>query len=377
MKLKLKQLQNIVKDAVNQEKNVEALKIEAKRVLGPILDVNVKLVDLAESINDRVDVLELTGRQRNSFKTSTIIKFMKHKHPEVRSMAARLVPESYMNSMNSDPSSKVRMIVAKRASLNVVKEMMKKFPNDDQIRMIYSQRHRELNEGSENDDFLHIYDEEALGDAGKTYDINDDDLSETWYENKARELYADHTRHGEIDVNWNRIVNAFCENSRATSLVEINKKKLSDAINTIIKDKDDKLIGETFDRFDFQVLKEHSSILAFPVIEELIDPVGDILNETHDLNKVDKIKDLFKITETKVSASIKRSLIGESYRTNMVPNRGMLPHKRGIRFIDEQALDLFVESWNSRQIAKYEPFKISWNQDPANQSVIIFTLDVR
>src|SRR3546814_6786597 len=40
----------------------------------------------------------------------------------------------------------------------------------------------------------------------------------------------------------------------------------------------------------------------------------------------------------------------------------LLPHKHGMRHIDERVLDIFVESWNSKQVAKHEPFILSWVQ---------------
>lgn len=376
MKLKLKHLQSIVKDALYEAKSIDALKNETKRVLGPIMNVEVGMIELAESINDRLDVIELTGRQRGQFKTSVVTKFMKHKNSEVRAMSARLLPENIINSMINDKSPKVRHVIARRAKLNVVKEMMRKFPNDEEIRIIYSQRKIDLTEASNNENEFEMYAEEALGDASKTYD-DDDDLSDVWYTNKAREIYSDYAHHNEIDVNWGRVINGFCDSTKATSHVEINKKKLHSALKELIKEKEDKLIGESkYDRFDFEILKENSHETVFPVIEETIDPVRDILNETN-TNQIERIKTLFNITEGAISNDVKRYFAGEPISTTVVPVSATLPHRHGIRHMDERVIDMFVESWNLKQIHKKEPFELSWVQDPQEFNKISFKVSIR
>ncbi len=68
--------------------------------------------------------------------------------------------------------------------------------------------------------------------------------------------------------------------------------------------------------------------------------------------------------------------MGETYETNKAPISGKLPHNGAIRFIDEKALDLFTQSWNSKQVARNEPFRIDWVHD-TNENKVMFNVTLR
>lgn len=371
MKLKLNQLKSVVKETIVERKHVDALRNEARRVLGPIMNTNLGIVELAEAINDRLDIIRLTGRSVERFKTSVVARFAGHAQPEVRAMAARLLPESMIVSLGFDPSAKVRSVVARRASSKVLNEMVRRFPRDEQLTLIKEEREEEFDMNGE----------KPLGDASKTYDADGDELSDVWYENKARELYADYSQHDRIDVSWGRIVNGFVDSTRATSLVEIDKKKLMDAIKKVEDERVESLLGEgsvrrnrrQHDVFDFDVLKEHADVAVFPVIEETIDPVKDAVSE----GSISRIKELFKITESRPSRTVSSFLMTEGVNLRSVPFVGTLPHRGELRRIDEQALDMFVNAWNSKQSAMNHPLEINWSQDHSNPRRIHFIVSVK
>jgi len=392
MKIKLDQLRSIVRDAMNDEKLTEGLRVETKNALGPIMDTNVGLVELAESINLRLKVLELTGRSCSGFKTATLVKLSKNSRPEVRAVAATLLPESFLSRFVTDASSKVRLIAARRLPEKVVKEMLRKFPSDDELRLIYSKKRVDTKKATlaevtqVGDDLLHIHDDEALGDLGKEYAV---ELSDEWYETKARSILDDYSKHRMIDYNWEeRAVNAFCDASRTTAGVDIDRKKLFKAVQDRIKEREDVTLSRetifdirtdesrSFDkRFDFSVLNEHSEMPVFPVIEETVDQVKNLLAESMEFNE--KFAILFSLKETTIPANVKRLVEGEGFKTNKVPASAIVPHSNGIRSIDEHVLDRFVETWNRQQVAKHEPFHITWNQNVHDCQNIEFTVGLR
>ena len=85
------ELKKVLKQTLAEEKAVEVLREEVTHNLGPSVVTDVKLERLAENVNDRIDVLERTGRGDNlNFRPSTVLRFAEHKNPEVRRLAARL-----------------------------------------------------------------------------------------------------------------------------------------------------------------------------------------------------------------------------------------------------------------------------------------------
>ena len=217
-----------------------------------------------------------------------------------------------------------------------------------------------------------MYGEKALGDSGKTYDV-DDDLSTVWYENKARDLYADYAPNDELEVDWVRVVNGFCDSSKTTSLVNVDKKKLKDAIESIVKEREDEIMGESVDPFGFDVLNEHASIVAFPVIEEVIDPVKDAINE----GSIERLSTLFKVTEGNLPRSVLVFLREEGIKAPSVPVKAIVPHSMGLRRLDEQALDRIVDRWNNKRNVRNEPLELSWSQDPSETRRIVFNVRIK
>lgn len=245
MRLKLKNLRQVVDGVLGEEKSLDVLRSEVRRVLGPIMDTDVGLKELAEAVNYRLDVMDRTGRDY-AFNPKIIANFMNHNDSSVRKLAARTLPEQFLKQLTSDKSPAVRAAVARRLPTPIVKEMMSSFPNDEELRLIYSRRvnvpkRRNLTEEVEEE--FDIYGEEAMGDDSKTYVV---ELSDLWYRTKASELLRDYRFDDMIDMNWEeRAVSAFCEHLKATSGVEIDKKKLFDTIQELVKEKEERILAVT------------------------------------------------------------------------------------------------------------------------------------
>jgi hypothetical protein len=187
MGLKLKELQKVVNKVVKNERSVEALQEEVLRVLGPTILTSRGLARMAESANDRLDILEASGRSRSQVKPSLLIKFVNSDSAEVRRLVARLLPENFIRLLAKDSDPSVREAVAKRLPLPLVKEMTRRFPQDDTLRTIH--RSRSLIEaGLPNpkivDEPFDMYGEKSMRDA--VGDLDPLELSDTWYDSLAR-----------------------------------------------------------------------------------------------------------------------------------------------------------------------------------------------
>ena len=62
MGLKLNELQKVVKNVVKNERNIDALRGEIVRTLGHTILVSRGLERMAESANERLDILEATDK---------------------------------------------------------------------------------------------------------------------------------------------------------------------------------------------------------------------------------------------------------------------------------------------------------------------------
>jgi hypothetical protein len=233
MKLKLEQLQDVVKDTMNDKKLLKDLQQEARRTMGPSIVTDVSLVTLARSMNDRLNVMRLTGQTVPTFKATLMSKLSQHRIAEVRAVAARTLPSNMVGKLRSDKEPTVRYAVASRSTMNEVRAMIEKYPDDDQLTCILEDVERATD--------VATFDE-PMGDLSRGYEL---DLSEEWYRNKAANILDDYAKHRMLDYNWEeRAVQAFCNHSRATSLVEIDSKKLYDAVQDLIKERDDETLAQ-------------------------------------------------------------------------------------------------------------------------------------
>jgi len=386
MRLNLGSLQRVVKLTIDEGKAIEALREEIGRVFGPTVITEGKIENVAMAANDWLDVLDRTGRSRRlQFKPAATVSFLEYSHPEVRKFAARVVPEKFLSKMINDKNPEVRAAVALRVPLDVVREMMKRFPSDDQLRSIL--RTRKLVEvGLPKPEVKpmghdHAEGKERQGDAVRTQPGAD--LSETWYHEQAQKLLYNYGRN--IDSGWEeKAVNRFCSSVKATSGVEIDESKLLKSIQDLIKEKEDdtmerNALKETLGWLTSQEEKENLNEGLMPDISEDIDPVqglveGGLSNEQ--FLKTGSM--LFSIQESMLPLGIRKYRLGEgNMRQVLVPCIGMLPHGRGFRAIDERALDAFCEHWSRKQALTGEPLVLEWSNHPSDFNKISFSCSLK
>lgn len=274
MRLKLNDLEHLVKDALDNERLAESLRLEVSRVLGPSVITTGVIEEVAAEANDRIDVLMRTGRGNTlAFKTSMFVKLLEHPSAEVRKLAVRALPERFLVRLSRDPNPSVRAAVAHKVPIDTVREMLKRFTGDDELRTIYRQR-RLTEVGAalpkELEPHLHMYDAEPLGDAVKQ--DPGPELSDAWYESRADQFIQDYGT--VIEDSWEeRAARQYCMSVKATSGVDVDEEKLLKTIKDKLEERDDltlerSAIKETLEYLKRQQEREMMSTPVMPILED-------------------------------------------------------------------------------------------------------------
>lgn len=393
MRLNLRDLQAVVQRTLDEERAAEELKKEIKRVLGPAVILEGRFEDVVAGANAWMDVLDHTGRSnRLDFLAQVTTGFLDHRHPSVREFAARVCPEKFLGKLTSDPEPKIRHIVASRVPLDTVREMLKHFKNDDELRLIYRRRKSaKLYEAGitqpKAEPMGHdpVDGAERFGASGKT--AQGADLSETWYRQQAWRLMHDYGRN--IEYAWEELaVRRFCSSVKATSLVEIDAAKLLKHVKDLIKEKEElamernalreNALKQTLAYLEEQAEQESLHEGMLPELDEVDDPVRKLV-EGHLTGEqfIEQAKTLFRVQEGQLPMAIRKYRLGEgNTKITAMPVVGWLPSGSTFRAIDERALDMFCEHWNRRQAADGEPIKLQWSTHPIEVSKIGFNVSL-
>ena len=385
MRLRLEELQRVVKRAVDEERATESLRTEVNRVLGSAVITEGRAEQVAEAANERIDVLERTGRaSRLTFKSSVMVRWLDHTDPGVRKFAARVVPEKFLAKMVNDRSHAVRATVARRVPIGAVSEMLKKFPSDDQVRLIYKQRklaEAGLPKPKIDDEPFDMYGEERLGDAVKQDE--GDELIELWYRDRAFKFMQDYG--GNIEDTWEEVTaHRYAASLKATSGVEIDEAKLLKAIKELIEEREKRAMDRSSLKETLAYLKRQERLelineSIIPTLNFDVDPVlklveGNLTPATF----IDEANSLFSVKESTIPPGIRKHRLGvRNAKQTTVPVVGRLPHALGFRAVDERALDAYCTHWNDRQQLQGEPLRLEWVVHPDEVGKIGFTVLLR
>jgi hypothetical protein len=383
MRVSLRTLQTLVESAIKEDRAANILRSEVSRVLGPTVIVDGTTQQIAEAANEWIDVLERTGRSsRLNFNSTVMSRFVNHTDPQVRKLAARVVPEKYLFVMANDRNHAVRATVARRVPLSVVKEMLKKFPKDDGLKAIYGQKsltEAGLPTPKIQDEPFDMYGEDRMGDASRSGDGLE--LSEQWYQTKAFNLVQDYG--GNIEYSWEEVaVHNLASSMKATSNVEIDEAKLLKAIKKLIEDKEDKHLKRDALKETISWLKsqDDNALLAEGTENDFVeeyDVVAEIMKlTTSPQTFIEKANEVFKIKESTYPAHFRKYRLGEDHvKTDSIPVIGYLPHNNGFRALDERALDTYCKHWSDRQqLTGKEPMKLEWSVHPDQVGKVSFTV---
>jgi hypothetical protein len=360
MRLKLSDLQRVVKQTLQEKKHVDAFCDEIKKTFGPSVIVRDDLKSLVETANERLDVIEYQGRLNTvKFPRLLALGMANHESAEVRKFVARVLPENAAVSMLFDSDESVRLAAAKKAPLKMVKKASQAFPKDIGLKDIVE--HRTLFEAAGA--------VSALEASAKHAD--EDMLSDAWYEDVARKLIQDYGR--TLDTTWKTpAVKQYCSSVRATTRLPVDAGKLMEKMDEILKSFDDARSKD----LGLKESIDHRG--SFVMVEDFEDPVDLLLDESLSpqeyLNKCDVI---FGIKYASLPPAIMKYKINEGLSINKIPVSCKLPHLNAPRRIDEIALDTFVKNWNDKQRMAGEPFKLNWDLHPDSANKITFKLELK
>lgn len=381
--LSVRRLSMLVDDVVSVEKAAGRMRSEVKRLLGNAVLADGSVNDIAFEANCRLDVLEKTGRisRLQEAKQDIVSEWAKSPDHEVRKLAARLGDSKTLKRLAADKDFAVRAAVANRAPLSLVHEMCKKFPADDQVYFTYESRRiaEGLDDPEQKDQHLHIYDEKPIGKTAKSGPSLE--MSDHWYEELARKFVMDYTN--VVDTGWSlKAAKQYALGVKGSTGVDVDVKKLYDAIEARLEQRDERTLARADQKLreSFEVNVPDESFIDEDDEEEQeeFDEVKDLLAKRGTIGFMAEAKRVFAVKEVPVSENImrlssdRRSLVGVK-----VPSVGRLPSNESFRSVDERALDMYCESWNSRQKSSDEPLELSWYAHPSKPGMVGFTVRLK
>lgn len=359
MRSNLDRMDEEVKKVRKSQKLEIALRCEIKRVFGSLIDSDTSLSELIETVNNLLDGPRFK-KSSVDVKPSVSLRLMEHSDARVRLFAVRTVPQNYVERFIHDRDRSVRLAAAERALPRQLDEMLRRHPDDDQLRVIAEERE--------------ILDPKKFSLASKQR-IDPKSLTDQWYETQASGLIKRY--HNNLEGRWEEIaVRQFVNAMRSTNGVVIDEEKLYKTLKKRMDEREqDRLKALDDDPLAEQPLKESIEWLrlgghrinmqapAFPIIEERVDKVRDLLeSNSGSIEYVRTFNELFCVLESRIPAAVRKFRIGESKEEFKIPVKCKCPTVIGQ--IEEQALDRYVRSWNEiqyRRGTEGEPLRISWN----------------
>lgn len=383
MGLSLDKLNRAAYEVQRSAKVSALLRSELRRVFGPTLDVDRPLKTVLGEVNGLLS----TVRYRSNPPVVSLPlarKLAESEDRSVRLFAAHVLPSHLSQKLAFDKDAEVRHTVAWRVPPSVLDEMSRKWPHDDQLESIVSERGL-MNEVKKNDKGMY----EKVGDAGKQWE--GPELSEQWYSTQADNLLKKYMNN--LEYCWEETaVRQFVNAHRSTTGVVVDEKKLYDVLKKKINEREDeRLEALDNDPLAENPLKESIDWLrfgghrmnqnVFPILDEDVsDPVQKLLGEQcSSVEYVRKFTALYSVSDTPIPAASGKYRMGEVRGVTRVPVNGHVPGHGTVRAIDERALDRYCKCWNELQLRSTttEPMQISWSHSPQSDGAVNFDAILR
>lgn len=373
MRIKLNQLQEIVKEAFDEDRSLEALRSEVKRVLGTSVITTGKITEVISSANERIDYVEHAGKGPvDGFNPKTLIPFMESKNADLRRLVAKTLPLSFAKKLAFDRNPHVRYAVAQRLTPSQIKQVMKRFPMDENLNVIHKQRLVEFGEVKFPSEPFDLYGDKRMSDAFP--EDEETTLSDAFYLQTAKTMMQDYGR--TIDEGWEEAaVRRYVASERAVSGTIVDGKKLLEKIRELREEHEDILLKK-------YELKESKFSLRESMDGYFINTPDEVRalveSKTSDSSFMKAFESLLQIKESRIPAAIRMYCLGEgNARPSTAPVVGQLPHDEGFRSIDERALDTYCESWNNRQRLSGEPLRLDWSMHPGRVGKVSFHVSLK
>lgn len=368
MQLKLNKLQKIVKNVISEEKHVNALKRELTATIGPVVVTEYGLKVMAESANDQLDVMLRTGRRPSTGSVGVLTKFMSSDEPEVRRLVARLLPESFVKKMMLDSDASVRLAAAERLSSCFIKEVLRRYPDDDQLHAVYQQK-KIVEAGIALprvvDDEFDIHGDGPLGDTAR-YDDHPG-ATDVAYDTLAYDFIKQYGLN--MEGNWEeKSVKNYCHAMNSQGY-DIDEEKFLKKIYDLLDQRNENMLKSTATKLR---KSEDLDEAVMPILPETKDPVVVLFeSKNHSDLYMRSFEKLFRVRRGEVDNPGRRFSINESYAKLVVPRSAELPSFI-LREVDEKALDHYVKCWNRRRQQLDQQYFLSWSILKENK--IVFTV---
>jgi len=375
MGLKLKELQRVVKNVIKEEKNSQLLRAEVVKALGPTILTSQGLVRMAESANERIDILEAMNRTYGQVRPSLLLKFVDSDSTEVRKLVARLLPESFLKLMITDSNPAVRAAVARRLPISAVNEMVRRFPNDDTLRAI--ERSKKLAEAGLptpeiSDEEFDMYGEMPLSDA--TDDTQHPGLTDTWYNTLALKIVNMYGRN--IEEQWEEdTVHRYVDSMKSMG-VDVDRDKLMEKVYDLLEQRDERVMAEGSLKSLAQRLR-NEEMVVMPMLSESVDPVKELISSGYTtVEYIQKFEESFSVKYV-TSKNPAYLTLAEGAEKVSHPASAELPGSMS-RNVDERAVDAYVTAWNTREsIRGAAPYRLNWSRDPEVINMVNFHLELK
>jgi len=372
MSLNLKELQRVVRHTVKNERNVGVLQEEILRVFGHAILTSRGLTRMAKSVNEHLDVLEVSGKSYKQIKPSLLINFINSEDVEVRCLVARLIPETFLKPLMKDANPAVRMHVAKRSSLSSVKEMSKRFPQDDMLRTICRAKVNEagLPDPKVADKSFDMYGEKPMRDMTGDYDFLD--LSDVWYDQTAFNIVRQYGNN--IEARWEEItVKNYCDSMKSMG-VDVDCEKLLDAVYSCRDEASGTLVKESLRNLVTSLRTLDHPVM--PIISETIDHVKKLISSNYASREfIEKFEESFDVRyTTSLNPAYKMLVEGPEKISHPIT---VASSYSSFREIEEQAVETYVKAWNFRECPRGTSHKLSWSYHPEKTNIIKFNLELK
>jgi len=366
MGLRLNELRKVEKNVVKKEKNIDSLREEIIRTLGPTIIVSRGLERMAESANERLDILAATDKPFEKIRPALLLKFINSTSSEVRKMVARLLPESFLKLFINDPDASVRIAVARRLPLSLVTEMLHKFPKDNTLRSIVKTKklaEAGLPTPDINDEEFDIYGREPIGNVVDDVDF---EFTDAWYQTTAMKIINTYGRN--IEEQWEEIsVDRYVKSMLSMGVV-VDSKKLIDAVYDILEQTaapslEENSLASLASRLRFDDTE------VMPVLSEIIDPVQQLLSsKVSTSDYIKKFEEIFAVDFT-TSQNPAAFVMVESPNQVTHPKSAVLL-SNSTRSIDECAIDKYVKAWNMKNKINGETYyQLAWSPYVVNRQI--------
>jgi hypothetical protein len=255
----------------------------------------------------------------------------------------------------------------------MVKEMVRRFPNDDNLRSIEKTK-RLMEKGLPSpkieEEYFDMYGEEPLGNAYD--DVEHPGLTDAWYDTLALKIFNMYGRN--IESQWEEDTVHRYVDSISSMHVDVDREKLLKKVYELLDSRDEKVVKEsTLKNLAARLRLEDEEVM--PVIPETVDPVEEMLSSRLSNHEyVSRFEKTFFVEHKATKTPDYLNEICEGTGIVFHPAQAKIP-SQSLRPIDERALDTYVKAWNFKESKSL--YRLTWSPDQERIDLVNFHLELK